>query len=444
MTKIRNALIFSAITAFGSHAVWADDNFEFHGYLRAGTGGNSEGGDQVCFQVPGAKAKYRLGNECEVYSEIIFGYHAFKGDDGAFFDLKTNIAFVTQGEEDFESLSDPGDNGPAFREAYVQGGNLLGGVFEGASFWVGKRFYRRHDVHINDFFFWDASGAGGGVEDIDLGFGKLAYAYFRNSNDEVPTFAVREVDPVTGNPLSDPISGDPIVRTITGDRIQVNDRAVSRHDFRIYGIDSNPGGQLTLGADLRISEEDRGNFDGEDGYAFHVMHVQNDVLGGDNKIALQYGKGSASTLAAASDDTNDDGHTWRITESLLVEPSPGWSLAGTLIYEDREDTGDDGTWLSVGGRFKKYMTDYLNLVLEVGYDQFDPDDGESRELWKITPAVALSAGRGFYARPTLRLFATYADWNAAARDAGLAGGSSGVYGLDTEGFTYGVQAEIWW
>jgi maltoporin len=34
--------------------------FEFHGYFRSGYGLNSEGGEQVAFQAPGAEAKYRL------------------------------------------------------------------------------------------------------------------------------------------------------------------------------------------------------------------------------------------------------------------------------------------------------------------------------------------------------------------------------------------------
>ena len=46
--------------------------FEFHGYLPSGQGLNSEGGQMVAFQAPGAPAKYRLGNEAETYSEMIF------------------------------------------------------------------------------------------------------------------------------------------------------------------------------------------------------------------------------------------------------------------------------------------------------------------------------------------------------------------------------------
>src|SRR5215470_9763103 len=46
--------------------------FEFHGYFRSGYSLNSEGGQQVAFQAPGAGAKYRLGNEAETYGEFIF------------------------------------------------------------------------------------------------------------------------------------------------------------------------------------------------------------------------------------------------------------------------------------------------------------------------------------------------------------------------------------
>jgi len=46
--------------------------FEFHGYFRSGYALNSDGGQQVAFQAPGADAKYRLGNEAEPYGEFIF------------------------------------------------------------------------------------------------------------------------------------------------------------------------------------------------------------------------------------------------------------------------------------------------------------------------------------------------------------------------------------
>ena len=57
----------TAIAELQQHA----SSFEFHGYFRSGYGVNSEGGQQVAFQAPGAGAKYRLGNEAETYGEFI-------------------------------------------------------------------------------------------------------------------------------------------------------------------------------------------------------------------------------------------------------------------------------------------------------------------------------------------------------------------------------------
>jgi maltoporin len=77
-------------------------------------------------------------------------------------------------EDDWESTS------PAFREANIQGKNLIDWL-PGSTIWAGKRFYQRHDVHMIDFYYWDISGPGAGLENVDLGFGKLSLAATRNS-----------------------------------------------------------------------------------------------------------------------------------------------------------------------------------------------------------------------------------------------------------------------
>ncbi len=46
--------------------------------------------------------------------------------------------------------------------------------------WGGQRFYRRQDIYINDFFVYNMSGAGGGFEDLELPFGKVALAWIGN------------------------------------------------------------------------------------------------------------------------------------------------------------------------------------------------------------------------------------------------------------------------
>ncbi|MEF8768555.1 carbohydrate porin [Candidatus Accumulibacter contiguus] len=71
------------------------------GYLRALSGINSEGSRAACFQLAGSQAKYRLGNECEVYGELFVGKQLASFADGAtltantMFSLNTPTAYNT-------------------------------------------------------------------------------------------------------------------------------------------------------------------------------------------------------------------------------------------------------------------------------------------------------------------------------------------------------------
>lgn len=114
--------------------------FEFHGYLRAGAGTNNKSGSQVCFQLPGAYAKYRLGNECETYAELAFDHDVFEGKDGTKFVYHGRLAYVSDQKQDFESFKDAGRD-IASRENYFEAKNLP--FMNGATVWAGKRFYER-------------------------------------------------------------------------------------------------------------------------------------------------------------------------------------------------------------------------------------------------------------------------------------------------------------
>ena len=56
------------------------------GYLRAGFGASNRKGRMTCFALnnpAGLNSKYRLGNECEVWSETHFTVVTYVGDDGS-------------------------------------------------------------------------------------------------------------------------------------------------------------------------------------------------------------------------------------------------------------------------------------------------------------------------------------------------------------------------
>ena len=194
MNKIQPAQLFrpSALLAamlLASPALAVD----FHGYLRSGIGATAGGGDQACFQAAGAPAKYRLGNECETYAEIGLGQEVWSEGNRSFY-VDSMIAYKSDQANDWEATdsdSNPYANGTSsIRQFNVQAKNFLPDTLPGATLWAGKRYYQRHDVHINDYYYWDVSGPGAGVENIDLGFAKtkgdltFSYNFFLNEVDD--------------------------------------------------------------------------------------------------------------------------------------------------------------------------------------------------------------------------------------------------------------------
>src|SRR5262245_55683283 len=164
--------------------------FEFHGYFRAGFGMNSNGGQQVAFQAPGADAKYRLGNEVETYAELIFVNNWINPEQAA--DklwMRTEFMVEANTTNSASYANFPGGIGNdnfRLREAFVQAGNVLA-AFPEAKFWAGERYYRRYQAHINDFYILDMSGYGGGIEDVNVKIGKLAVAYLGGARPDIVT-----------------------------------------------------------------------------------------------------------------------------------------------------------------------------------------------------------------------------------------------------------------
>ncbi len=82
----------------------------------------------------------------------------------------------------------------------------------------------------------------------------------------------------------------------------------------------------------------------------------------------------------------------------------------------------------------------MKTIFEVGYgkDKQSNLDGSSasNDGEKYTIAQAFSAGKGFWARPEIRVFASY----LSVGDQGTPFNS----GKDDNTYNFGVQAEAWW
>ena len=410
---------------------------DFHGYARSGIGWTGSGGQQQCFQATGAQSKYRLGNECETYAELKLGQEVWKEGDKSFY-FDTNVAYSVNQENDWEATS------PAFREANVQGKNLIDWL-PGSTIWAGKRFYQRHDVHMIDFYYWDISGPGAGLENIDVGFGKLSLAATRSSESGgSATFADRDA---LGNRVYDNIVPNDVF------------------DVRLAQMEINPGGTLELGVDYGHTNVPDNYYlqpdASKDGWMFTAEHTQS-ILKGYNKFVLQYATDAMTSNGKGvpqGGSINNDGSMWRVLDHGAVSLADDWDMMYVAMYQDINLDNNNGTkWWTVGVRPMYKWTPIMSTLLEVGYDNVKSQKtGDSNNQYKITLAQQWQAGDSIWSRPAIRLFATYAKWDEkwgyANGDSG-AGYTSGVAYNDTSAktfsrgdsdeWTFGAQMEIWW
>ncbi len=410
---------------------------DFHGYARSGIGWTGSGGEQQCFQATGAQSKYRLGNECETYAELKLGQEVWKEGDKSFY-FDTNVAYSVSQQNDWESTS------PAFREANVQGKNLIDWL-PGSTIWAGKRFYQRHDVHMIDFYYWDISGPGAGLENVDVGFGKLSLAATRSSESGgSATFADRDA---LGNRVYDNIVPNDVF------------------DVRLAQMEINPGGTLELGVDYGHTNVPDNYYlqpdASKDGWMFTAEHTQS-ILKGYNKFVLQYATDAMTSNGKGvpqGGSINNDGSMWRVLDHGAVSLADDWDMMYVAMYQDINLDNNNGTkWWTVGVRPMYKWTPIMSTLLEVGYDNVKSQKtGDSNNQYKITLAQQWQAGDSIWSRPAIRLFATYAKWDEKwgyANGESGAGYTSGVAYNDTSAktfsrgdsdeWTFGAQMEIWW
>jgi maltoporin len=389
--------------------------FEYHGYLRSGTGVNGEGGQMVAFQAPGAGAKYRLGNETDTYAELTLVNNWINGNretDKAW--LKTNVTIEA---DTTQSSNYSSTDMFRFREAFVQVGNIFESQPQ-AKFWAGERYYRRINIDINDFYPLDTSGYGGGFEDLNLKFAQAAVAYLTGAREDITTENGRYLKNVL--------------------------------DARLYEIKA-PLGKVGVWYDYSFAKggttPENQQVPSQGGWAIGVGHVRTEWLGGFNRLSFQYGEGAAANFSTAVDDPTpflNNAHTFRFTESAVIQPDKSFAIQPVVIYQQQfagMPNGGHSTWVSFGARPVIFFNEHLSLAMEPGFDYTQAPNGQY-EGWlrKFTIAPQIGAGREFFSRPVLRAFFTYADWSQGLK--GYVGGQA--YRNKTSGMNFGLQAETWW
>ena len=386
------AAIAAAVAALSLPAQAVD----WGGYFRTGPGATKKDHARNCYALNAVEGlKYRLGNECDFYGEFLLS-QGFKSEGVEYkANLMTNL---------WNGGTDTGDSKVGINQMYVEGKGF--DIAPEATFWVGKRFYGRADVHIVDTFYVNLSGVGAGVDNLgDVAGGKVNVAYFRDDGGG----------------------------TKPGSRLNVD-----LHDMAV-----NPGGKLRVTGTFT-----NGDFSGgKSGFGLSFQHNQDNVfgLGGGNTLWVQFAQGSAWLNGGFGNLEAPSGtRAFRVVESLTWQQGPFGGQAQAMWTQQKDGTTglktNSGT---IGGRASYAMTKNLKWLAEAGYSQAKTDGGETQKLAKLTFGPALSTGPGFWNRPELRLYVTTAKWNSAANAAyglaGLTGNSDGK----TSGTSYGAQVEIW-
>jgi maltoporin len=420
------------------------DFIDIHGYFRAGYGRDDQGGPQVAFQAPGALAKYRLGNEAENYGELSFGKNfyvagLFKREgppvssetpSGPLARVQATVSMYNP----YQDLLDSGNTDFGLPEAWASIGNVVEAQ-PLMKFWAGSRYYRRHDIHINDFFFYNMSGAGGGIEDFELPFGKVAFAWIGASS---------------SSGFSD--LPEPDASNQAG-------FSKANWDLRLYDVPL-PLGKGEFGVVFARSDsglDSAGNSaPNSDGVAFTFLHTRDEMISQDgvNKFSLQFGTGAAKTFTSGFETfatpsgvfiRPDEPGSWRFraTEHFTANFGEHFSFGPALVYQltDYRDEGGKVHWASAGLRPILHFNRYLGVAGEAGVDWVrNVSANTSAPLYKLTLAPQVSLGGRFMSRPVIRAFLTYAHWGNDF--VGQVGGND--YYNENQGLTYGVQMEAWW
>ncbi|OEF23607.1 maltoporin LamB [Vibrio rumoiensis] len=409
------AAVSSALLASNAMAVEAD----FNGYMRAGTGVSTHGGANTSYE----KNKVgRLGNENDVYGEIGLNTKPIKAGETTEFTVNSMVAYGSDGSNGWESVRDD-DNGNdiTLAQLNVQAKGLFS-FDQDAVLWAGKRYYQRQDIHITDFYYWNTSGgAGGGLENVTIGPGKLSVAFMRD---------------------------DSLGADINASNPNIN---VNNFDVRYAGIPLWADASLELGVNYYMvnesDEQEANNLDTKDSVMATAVITQGNFYGGFNKTVFQFGtEGAASAMAGLGSGSwvpaISDGDTgFRVINFGVINIGESWNLGHQVMYAQSSydnSNKDDHTFANLVVRPIYNWSEIMKTEFEAGYFTEDNqwgNQGADNEGAKFTVAQAWSAGSGFWARPEIRVYASYVDDFK----------NDNRFGNDESSeMSFGIQAEAWW
>lgn len=394
-SKTGRAIALLAVTAaLTTTTVLADNAFEFKGYTRAGVLYNSS-----LKYVDGVDKEHvgRLGNESDLYVEAELIKSVKAGQTWSKYHL-----LMAGGTTNFPTWDDAA-SGLHIRNAFVE----IGGAefAPSATFWVGKRFYGRDDIHITDVYWRDMSGTGAGVQGLVDGALDIAL--------------------INGNP-----AGNYEVRN-TNANIDVRYRTEMGLEFE---------GVLGLRGDaskINPSNEDMN-------FQLGVIYSMSNFFGigaGFSRTALQFGVNTQSWALGKCEWNGGapDGDNSLRFVSYGVTEMGDWQIMPEVVFEMDmpDDSNADNTWnASLGVRPMLVINNNFALAFEGALGLFnDGDDTTTKYKFTVAPTLKVDS-TGFWNRPELRAFVSF-----VGQDKDL--GKISADGKDETEVRFGFQAETW-
>jgi maltoporin len=463
--------------ALGSVSASAVD---FHGYFRSGLNYATEGGNAYCFgNGNDGHLLGRLADECDTYAEIALSQEVFnKGDNK--FTVNTLVAYGTneshwdeQGNS-WQGIGKGGDparnpegtsawNGQrlSLREAWA-GYTMPSGIH----LWAGKRFYQRKDIHIMDFYYLNNSGTGFGVESIPVGnLGSASVAIIKHQVDS----------------------------KMAGYNWPESQNA--QESFNSWKLDARWNGiPLWTDASLDVAfiyawqnlsdAQKLQGFRANNGFLAQLEWTQGNFFGGFNKLSFTYGHDAldyvgvlnggnhaGDTVIPYGDkdlDKGEKGNGFRIIDWGVIE-QPSWNLGYAFLAAHKNAFNEKGTcdnkqhecganWSHPTGndyavviRPAYKWSDFTSTVLEFGYTNqtntgwngWATDYKDRVKATKLTLAQQWTPSSQFWARPSIRVFASWISGDLMNyKYTGKSANSE--KDNDNHQITVGAQVEAWW
>ena len=332
----------------------------------------------TCFSLAnpaGLVAKYRLGNECEVWSETHFTMVTYAGDDGVVstvhfmptvFIPTTYIGYSPNGTTSAAQLLRPR---PARRSPFP----ISTSTSRGSPGWSAGPPGRAPATTSANRSTSTTSSTGT----------RPAWAReSRTSSSARICVSATGPSPSTGSPAAPAAIHGPLLP------LQV-DFGV-RNDLQLRGIKPWESGEFQLGVQYivdysnhPVSLDDYGSPIGSvthGGWGVTGQFVQK-VLGGDNKLALQFGKGGGTGFGTLSRFYYPDFSLYfdpseyrlRFVDVLTIQPVDWLGAQFDVIYQRDQNflgvQGQNTNWYSAGGRVTWAFTEHAKLA---GRDRLRP------------------------------------------------------------------------